>query len=1126
MVWSADPHKFHLLAWNQNFKDYFAERGVAVCPGTSAEELFGGDAELWRQRYARAAEHGGFEESCTMPCGAPFDLSFQPLHAGAERFAITVTAQGECSEKWYRELFERAFGGIWRIAADGSALEVNPALASMLGYDSPQQMKAALPDAPAQIWADEADRHRLAAILERQESADAVECRLRRRDGSFRWVSVSVRRVRDGVGRTLYYEGAVEDIDARKKADEALRQSECRFRTLFQHAPQGIALMDQESGRFVEVNPAYCRITGRSAEEMTRTTFYQITHPDDVDWDAAQVERMRTRESCGFDRDKRYIRPDGSSVWVHISVTSFPEASAPPMHLAIVEDITARKQAEEALRRSEQKFADFFRFSPAIMAISELEPVARILEVNEAFEQATGVSRAEAMGRGGGDFWVDPEQRERVLREMLGQGSVNNLECEFRVREGKIHSGLLSGVRFEAEGRKHAIFVVVDVTEQKRAERRLQESEAKFRAIVENSHDGITFMDENTRVLYRSPALARLSGFLDEERMGREGMDLIHPDDLSQVRRAWQEALDHPERAHRAQYRLRHRDGSWRTAESSIQNFLGNPAVGVMLVTTNDISEQARAEEDLRVSETKLQETTRHFLAVAKCVPDVIWSMDLEGRFTYVSPAVERMYGYTVEEFLGITRAQTATPEFLESWTRLMQDEVARAMSPEYERGRVIAMEAERVRKDGTRFWAELRTSLISSDDGRPVGWTGISRDITERKQAEAEREKLWERLAQAQKMESVGRLAGGVAHDFNNLLTVINGYSQAAVAKMAADHPFRESMSEIYQAGQRAAALTRQLLAFSRKQILRLRPLDLNGVVRGMEPLLARLMGDDVEVRLETCAAKLTVMADAHQLEQAILNLAANARDVMPAGGALRISTRFEERTEASAQNNARAGRYAALDVSDTGIGMDAATMQRIFEPFFTTRNHGRGAGLRLSMVQGVVEQSGGFLTVESEPGRGTTFHICLAVVDEAGPETTHAPTTEAIESGRPRKTILVVEDQPQVQKFVAQMLRASGHRVLLACGGSEALAVCRDAKQIDLLLTDLIMPGLNGRELAAAIAELRPGIKTLFMSGYADDVVTRHGMGEEGVHFIHKPFEAAELVDRIRRLLEKPAE
>lgn len=385
--------------------------------------------------------------------------------------------------------------------------------------------------------------------------------------------------------------------------------------------------------------------------------------------------------------------------------------------------------------------------------------------------------------------------------------------------------------------------------------------------------------------------------------------------------------------------------------------------------------------------------------------------------------------------------------------------------------------------------------------------------DITERKLIEAN-------LQQTQKMESVGRLAGGVAHDFNNLLTVINGYSSLLLETVDLGSPNRLPLEEIHRAGERAAGLTRQLLAYSRKQLMQLRVMELDRTVLEMHPMLARLVGEDVALQLDLQADGGMVLADPHQVEQAVMNLVVNARDAMPRGGNLAIRTRCMEWDESQAwtQQDAKAGRYVMVEVSDDGMGMNAETRRHIFEPFFTTKEVGKGTGLGLSMVHGIVAQSGGYVKVQSEPGHGARFAIYLPRVTE--------PEVRRVEAPRPAiggtETILVVEDQTEVRDYVTTALRVYGYTVLAAGSGSEALLLCeREGTRIDLILTDVVMPSMSGRELAASMAARWPAVKVLYMSGYSDDRIANHGVLESGSELIQKPFGPDQLARHVRAVL-----
>ncbi|MEO8593175.1 MAG: PAS domain S-box protein [Candidatus Solibacter sp.] len=480
---------------------------------------------------------------------------------------------------------------------------------------------------------------------------------------------------------------------------------------------------------------------------------------------------------------------------------------------------------------------------------------------------------------------------------------------------------------------------------------------------------------------------------------------------------------------------------------------------------------------------------------------------DVNGDIQYCNPSFERLTGYTRGEVVGrnprfLNSGEQSAEFYRELWTTLLE-------------GSTWTGRFTNRKKDGTLYQAEGTISPIHDAGGKLTGFVAATRDVTGRLRME-------EQLRQAQKMEGIGRLAGGVAHDFNNLLTVIAGYSGLLEEKLPGQGVLLEYAQLISKASEHAAGLTKQLLAFSRKQIIHPRALDLNEVVSSMRPMLQRLLGEDVEVATELADGLGSVKADADQISQILINLTANARDAMPQGGQLSIRTRNLEPTQFGVEMEMSAGPLVLLEVGDTGVGMSPATQQNIFEPFFTTKERGRGTGLGLATVYGIVKQNGGLITVASRPGEGAVFSIYLPRIHgQAAPAKEAAARIER----RGSETILAVEDHEGVRSLMVGALESSGFRVLQAASGTEALTQAEQYQDtIHLLLTDVIMPGMTGKEVADRLTVLRPAIKVLFISGYSGEVIAHRGVLDAGVDYLPKPFTPDSLVAKVREMLGAP--
>jgi len=802
-----------------------------------------------------------------------------------------------------------------------------------------------------------------------------------------------------------------------------------------------------------------------------------------------------------------------------------------------------------------------------------------------------------------------------------------------RVARGD-HAASLPARRPDELGRLHAHFNEMTAVLRTRPEvEALRASEVRFRSLIEHGMDLISILAPDGRILYSSPAVVRLLGYAADEMAGRNAFGFVHPEDQTVVGDAFDRALHEARPAIRQEYRIRHKDGSWRVFESVVTNLVDEPTVAGLVVNSRDITDRVEAQEALRKSR-------EDFARIFQLAPVAITLTRLDdGLFVDVNDEFVKLSGYERDEIVGRTSTE------LQLWAKpqqrrdLMGRVAEEGLLRDYEMdirakdGRLLKVrgsfhgvasndgalllaavtdvterrQAEhRLRESESRFRAAFMTGsdaymIVVREDGRILevndefetvygyrrdeaigrssldldlwaspasrgellaklaadgyvrNWEGsarrkdgetfpalfsvtelgpsepaivmeVVRDVSEQQRSSEALRKLEEQFRQAQRLEAVGRLAGGVAHDFNNVLTAISGFSDLLLEELPPGDSKREEVEEIARAAQRAATLTRQLLAFSRRQVLQPRVLDLNAVVQTLEKMLPRLLGEDIRVSLKLAPGLGAVRADPGQVEQVIVNLAVNSRDAMPEGGQLSIETANVEldATYANLHPDVVPGPYVALTVTDNGAGMDSETRAHVFEPFFTTKERGKGTGLGLSTVHGIVTQSGGSVAVYSEPGHGTAFNIYLPRVDAPVQGNDAGPGEKAAPGGN--EVILLVEDDPGVRRVALQVLSQKGYRVLVAPDANVALAMARTrAGAIHLVLTDLVLPGIQGRQMADRIVAARPDTRVLFMSGYTDDAVVRHGVLEESFPYLQKPFTPRSLAEKVREVLDQ---
>ena len=910
-------------------------------------------------------------------------------------------------------------------------------------------------------------------------------------------ISLVTQQMQRAQVRASEAEAQVRLAAERSRADEDLR----RYKLLVEHSRDLILYTRRDDGRILDANDAAAKAYGYTRPELQSLSVHQLRASGTQGLTAAQLAEADTR---GILFETVHRRKDGSTFPVEVSSQGATIGGARTL-ISVIRDITERKRAEEALRESENRLSQTFTRMGEGVGLVDVEE--RFQSANPAAETLFGVPPNGLVGRSLMEF-LSPEGSRRILAESAKRraGLESSYEMEIVRPDGVRRQILVTAVpHVTGEGRVMGAFGVFrDITERKRAEEALRESERQLAESQRVAGLGSYVLDIPAGIWKSSAVLDEVFGIDETYVRSVEGWTLlIHPDWREEMADYFASQVLRQQVRFDKEYKIvRRNDGQERWVHGLGELELDGEGRPIrMLGTILDVTGRKRAEEELRATE----ENYRRLIEQAD---DGIFLLNGDGRFVMVNSAFCKMLGYTREELCQLNVLDTYLPSERALGQRRLSD---------VRSGANVRFERLMRRKDGTPLPVEASGRRL--EDGR---LQAIVRDITERKRAEEERAKLQEQLHQAQRMESIGRLAGGVAHDFNNLLTVINGHSQLLLNSMkAGDHPVRESLEEIRRAGERAAGLTQQLLALSRKQVLRPHALDLNRLVAEMQPMLAHLVGEDVELCVELCAGAATICADPHQLEQVIMNLVVNSRDAMSQGGKLSIETAVAEWGESLAQLRpyAEAGPHVVLAVSDTGVGMDEETRQHIFEPFFTTKEVGKGTGLGLSMIQGIVEQSGGFIEVSSEPMCGAVFRVYLPRVEDAAPD---EGTPEAILPIGGKETVLVVEDQAEVLKYAAAVLRAYSYRVIEAANAGEALPICgREAEHIDLVLTDVVMPNMSGQELVNQLARLRPGIKVLFMSGYSDDAVARHGVLNEGAEFIAKPFSPEELAEKVRAVL-----
>jgi PAS domain S-box-containing protein len=1055
------------------------------------------------------------------------------------------------SEERFRMLFEGNPLPMWVYDLETLRfIDVNDAAVAHYGYSRQEFVNLRVTDILTAEDGSRLDGKRAPRPPAGEESGP---CRHRLQDGRIIVARITSHRVTwNGRESALV---VAQDITASARAELALRESEERYRTLFERNLAGVFRTTLD-GRILDCNPAMATILGFASP-------FELRNLSMLDFYESAENRTRFTERLRVDRrltnfELRLRRKNGNPVWLLVNASLLAgESGGEPVIEGTQIDITERKRSEEELRRVNRALRTLSECNQALVRAEEesglLNQICQTLVQAGGYRMAwvgfavhdEGKSVLPVAQAGFEDgylqttniTWADTERgqgptgrgirtgKTEVARDMLTDPSLAPWREEARKRgyassitlplflHGQVLGALMIYAKepdaFDSEELQlltelsndlaYGIQALRTRAERLRAIEELALGTAILEAQSETTIDGILVVDRAGKIILSNRQFARVWN-IPEDVISLQDDNRVLPFALRQVKNpeSFLEKIEylnaHETEESRDEIELR--DGrSFDRYSSPLRDSNGKLLGRIWYF--RDITEHKRSEA----------ERARLVAAIEQSAEAVVIT-NPRGDIEYVNPAFSWITGYSREEALGqnprILKSERQDPLFYqEIWATILG-------------GRTWKGELINRKKDGKLYTEQMAITPVRGPRGEITHFIATKQDVTERKTLEAQ-------LQQAAKMEAVGRLAGGVAHDFNNLLTIINGYSELLLETLGSDHGARIYVSEVRNAGDRAASLTRQLLAFSRRQVLAPQVLSLNSVVANVDSMLRRLIGEDIKLRTALEPSLGRVKADPGQIEQVIMNLAVNARDAMPAGGNLTIETANVDLDESYARSHVtvKPGPHVMLAIADTGVGMSPETMARIFEPFFTTKGLGKGTGLGLATVYGIVKQSGGSIWVYSELGHGTVFKVYLPAVGEdldTGGVATEAGSASGTE------TVLVVEDEESVRSLIRLALASGGYKVMETDDADTALAMCTNQREpIHLLLSDVVMPKMSGPGVAAKVTAVRPEIKVLFMSGYTDDAIVHHGVLTAGVPFIQKPFSPAMLRKKIREVLDR---
>ncbi len=993
------------------------------------------------------------------------------------------------SEKKYRQLFETLQEGIWVIDKDAYTILINHSMAEMLGYTKSEMLGKHLFSFMDEHGVELAKRY-----LERRQQGikERHDFEFIKKDGNRIYTSLDTAPITDEKGNYSGAIAAMHNITERKQVEALLTKTLNEYENIMNTVPDIIYLLDLHQN-LIKWNRKGEIVTGFSAEEVMGKNVLDFFPEEDK---AIISKAIREVFGKGFgEAEGHLLCKDGTLIPYRWTGVPLKDEQGKVIGLVgIGRDITRRKQAEKALKDSEERYRTLVE--TALVGVYRTNLKGEFLYANQALSTLFEFdSPEEMMSSGVLPRYKNPKDREVLIENLKKKEKVDNLELEVFTKTGKIKNILMNAT---LDGDVIS-GMALDITERKKAEESLRETRDYLEKLLNYANAPIIVWDPKSIITGFNHAFERLTGYTDKEVIGRE-LHVLFPEtsqeeSLKKIARTlsgehW-ESVEIP---------ILCKGGGIRIALWNSANIYAED--GRTLLATiaqgQDITERKKTEEFIK--------------DIFESISDGLAVIDLDYRIVTANRAYYEHDGMTLEDIIG-KHCYEVTHHRDKPCYEADED---CAVKHTFETGEFHTEIHKHYDREGGLLYVEIRSYPMKDSSGKVISAIEIVSDITEKKKLEG-------RLRHAQKMETVGTLAGGIAHDFNNILTAIIGYEHILQMEMRKDDPSKVYADRILALAERAANLTRGLLAFSRKQVINLLPVNLNEIVKRLEGILSRVIGEDVELETTLTDEELIVMADSSQMEQVLMNLCTNARDAMPDGGLLIIKTELVELDNEFIKEHGygKLGMFARIVVADTGAGMDEETRRKIFEPFFTTKEVGKGTGLGLAIVYGTIKQHNGYINVYSTPGEGTTFTIYLPVIKVEIEETRlieHAIPTGGTE------TVLVAEDDAEVRKLIKSILDGFGYAVIEAVDGEDAINKFMENKdRIQLLLLDVIMPKKSGKVVYEEIRQIRPDIKTLFASGYAMDIIQKIGILEEGLNFVLKPLSPKELLRKVREVLDK---